>query len=243
MKLFKHLMHVTMFANDIDKSIEYYGKLGFEVLFDNKMQPDAKPWNYYLRVANGEYIELQALDMIAPSPHPSPKKVYAHPDRSMWHFALETDNLRETIQELWKKGITVWKDPEKSGVVEDYERDVHHGEDGCEIAWLIDPDDNPIEIMQQIGETLQKKLKTEIKHFSYPRGIITEYARELVRTLYKTGVTIFDGNGLIPDDRNLDLSALKRLPVQRSDGRHLFHARIKDWLIGEEWLKKLIGRY
>jgi peptidoglycan/xylan/chitin deacetylase (PgdA/CDA1 family) len=92
-------------------------------------------------------------------------------------------------------------------------------------------------------ETLQNKLKTEIKHFSYPRGIITEYARKLVRAFYKTGVTIFDGNGLIPDDRNLDLSVLKRLPVQRSDGRHLFHARLNDWLVAEEWLKKLIGRY
>ena len=92
-------------------------------------------------------------------------------------------------------------------------------------------------------EILQKKLKIEIKHFSYPRGIVTKYARELVRTLYKTGTTIFDGNELIPDDRNLDLSVLKRLPVQRSDGRHLFRARLNNWLIAEEWVKKGMGRH
>ncbi len=157
MKLFKHLMHVTLFANDLEASLEYYEKLGIEVIFDMKLNEGDKPWNYYLRVAQGEYIEIQALDSVAPSPHPSPKKAITHPDRGLWHFALETDDLRASIEELNKRGITVWKDPEKSGIVKDYDKDVHHSEDGCEVAWLIDPDDNPIEIMQQIGNTLQKQ--------------------------------------------------------------------------------------
>ncbi len=159
MKLFKHLMHVTMFCNDIDKSIDYYGKLGFEVIFDMSEKPGDKPWNYYLRIARGEYIELQALSSIAPSPHPSPEKVSSPPDRSLWHFGLETDNLCITIESLRAKGIQVWKDPEKSGLVEDCDMDLHHSEDGYDVAWLIDPDGNPIEIMEPKGQTLQMKFE------------------------------------------------------------------------------------
>lgn len=158
MKLFNHLLHVAIFANDVEKSLDFYKKLGFDVLFDIRVSPDAEPWNYYLRIAKGEYLEIMALDSHAPSPHPSPKKVYAHPDRSMWHYALMTDDLKSTIEELKARGITVWKDPEKSGIVEDFEQDIHCGEDGHIIAWVIDPDGNPIELMQAVGETRQMKL-------------------------------------------------------------------------------------
>lgn len=87
-------------------------------------------------------------------------------------------------------------------------------------------------------EVLQDKLGLEIKHFSYPRGIMTPYVVETARVLYKTAVSIFDG-----DDSGFDLMRLKRIPIQRSDGRHLFSARVNGWLAAEGWLKKAVGRH
>jgi len=156
MKLFKNLFHVTMFVNDINRSLEFYNKLGFETLFDVRLNPDAKPWNYYLRIAHEQYLELQTVEGAAPNPHPAPSKARRYPDQGLWHFALQTEDIEATIKTLTEKGITVWKDPEKSGIVTDISG-VHRGEDGCLIVWLFDPDDNPIEVMEQVGQTLQRK--------------------------------------------------------------------------------------
>ena len=64
--------------------------------------------------------------------------------------------MENTIKVLLERDIIVWKDPEKSGTVKDMS-DVMKADDGCLVAWLIDPDGNPIEIMEQVGETMQRK--------------------------------------------------------------------------------------
>jgi peptidoglycan/xylan/chitin deacetylase (PgdA/CDA1 family) len=153
---------------------------------------------------------------------------------------IETGKVFWWDKDLGESRLMNWKDVmslQYSGIVQFGSHTMTHTD-------LDRPDEDEVRDELVLSkETLQKKLKIEIKHFSYPRGIVTKYARELVRTLYKTGVTIFDGKELMPDDRNLDLSVLKRLPVQRSDGRHLFRARLNNWLIAEEWLKKVMGRH
>lgn len=156
MKLFKNLFHVTLFVNDIDISLEFYNKLGFELLFAMSDKPGEKPWNYYLRIAHDQFLELQTTAGAAPAPHPSPERVVRHADSSMWHYALQTENLGYTINNLIEAGITVWKDPEKSAIISDISS-IGLSADGCLVAWLIDPDGNPIEIMEQVGETLQRK--------------------------------------------------------------------------------------
>jgi len=155
-KLFKNLFHVTLFANDIRRSLDFYNKLGFETLFDVRMSPKDEPWNYYLRIAHEQYLEIQTVAGAAPSPHPAPSRVRKCPDQSLWHFALQTENIDLTIKKLIENSITVWKDPERTGIVKDMS-DVFHAEDGCLIVWLIDPDGNPIEVMEQVGQTLQRE--------------------------------------------------------------------------------------
>ena len=157
MKLFRQFMHVSIRCNDIDKSIDFYNKLGFEVILDMSKNPGDKPWNYYLRIKRGEYIELQALSRQAPNPYLTPDQVVNNSNRSLWHFALETENLRFTIDNLRQNGITVWKDPSKHAPVEDYDKDVFRSVGGYDVAWLVDPDGNPIEMMQPVGVTLQQK--------------------------------------------------------------------------------------
>jgi peptidoglycan/xylan/chitin deacetylase (PgdA/CDA1 family) len=89
-------------------------------------------------------------------------------------------------------------------------------------------------------EALQQRLKTSVRHFAYPRGIVTRQAQEAARALYDTAVSIFDGDEIAA--RGYDAMRLKRVPVQRSDGRLLFRARLNGWLDAEGWLKKAVGR-
>lgn len=158
MALFKSLFHVTLYVNDINKSIEFYRKLGFEPIFSITEHEGEEPWNYYIKIARGQYLELQPTN--SPNPHPHPEKSVYHDNQTVWHFALETDDIDSMISTLISRGIELYLDPGKSSRVEK-PGDVFLGQDGCRICWVIDPDGTPIELMEQTGETLQKKYDPE----------------------------------------------------------------------------------
>ena len=92
-------------------------------------------------------------------------------------------------------------------------------------------------------DRLEEKLSRRIKHFAYPRGIVKEEYKDIVGKIYQTGLSIFEGYKLSGRLTKNELLQLKRLPVQRGDGRLLFAPRIRGWLIAEEWIKKLMGRH
>ena len=154
MKLFKSLFHVSLFCNDVKKSIEFYEKLGFEVLFYLQEKEGDEPWDYYIKVAHGQYIELQPVK--GDNPHPHPDTAAYYDNQTAWHFALETEDMAQMIQVLNERGIEVVKSPEP-----DAERvysidDIFLSGDGCYVCWIADPDGTPIELMEQVGETKQR---------------------------------------------------------------------------------------
>jgi peptidoglycan/xylan/chitin deacetylase (PgdA/CDA1 family) len=103
---------------------------------------------------------------------------------------------------------------------------------------------NDMEAEQELSlskDTIERKLERSIEHFSYPKGIVTQFEAAAAGKIYKSAVSIFDGNELA-DGARPDNFCLRRLPVQRSDGRYLFIARLKGWLEPEAWAKRLIGR-
>lgn len=155
MKLFKSLFHVTLFVNDIKKTIDFYEKLGFEVIFGISEKEGDEPWNYYMKIANGQYLELQPVN--APNPFPHPEKATYYKNQTAWHYALETDDMDLMISTLLERGIPLYFGPDpRSGEVK-APGDVFMAQDGCRVCWTIDPDGTPIELMEQTGETLQKK--------------------------------------------------------------------------------------
>jgi glycosyltransferase involved in cell wall biosynthesis/peptidoglycan/xylan/chitin deacetylase (PgdA/CDA1 family) len=89
---------------------------------------------------------------------------------------------------------------------------------------------------------LEQRLNQPVEHFCYPQGIHTETATGIVSSLYQTGVLILNGQRNTNQMKAQDFSRLKRIPIQNSDGRALFVAKIKGWLIGEEILRKLCGK-
>ncbi len=158
MKTFKNLFHVSLQCNDVQKTLDYYLKLGCERLFGIHEGDDPEPWDIYLKVAHEQYIELQPVK--SSNPHPHPDKAVYHRDQTAWHFALQTESMENTLRDLAQNGIEVWKDPYRNGRVVSMD-DVFHSDDGCLVAWLVDPDGTPIEIMEQVGLTKQRQYDPE----------------------------------------------------------------------------------
>lgn len=157
MKLFKSLFHVTLRVNDIEKTMDFYEKLGFEKIFT--MSNEGKDWNYYLKIGQCQYLELQPVASTNPNPHPDKTQYYW--DQTVWHYALETPDMDNMVTTLLERGIPLYHDPVGINKVTK-PSDVGLGPDGCRICWTIDPDGTPIELMDQsAGETLQKKYDPE----------------------------------------------------------------------------------
>lgn len=96
--------------------------------------------------------------------------------------------------------------------------------------------------IQKSKEIIEDKLNRRVCHFSYPRGLYNKDAEEIIYKEYDTGVLIFNGIEITP---SLDIkyrARLKRIPILKSDGKYLFIARIKGWLVLEEIFRKLIGK-
>lgn len=152
--MWNSLFHVALYVNDIRTSVAFYQTLGLEVLFGMGNGDGGEDWNYYLRIAKGQYLELQPVH--APNPHPHPEKAQYYPDQAMWHFSLETLDIAAAMQRLRENGIKMWRDPEQSEPVNGLQ-DVARGADGCLIFWVVDPDGNPIELMEQTERSLQRR--------------------------------------------------------------------------------------
>ena len=89
--------------------------------------------------------------------------------------------------------------------------------------------------------TLEEKLGREIRHFSYPRGIYSKDGERVIRNLYQTGVLISNGKRVTNRCRPGDEYKLRRIPMLRSDDRVLFAARLKGWLVAEEFTRRFVN--
>lgn len=94
----------------------------------------------------------------------------------------------------------------------------------------------------QSKKILEERLERKVKHFSYPRGIYSSIGEKILERNYNTGVLIFNGCKITTPFHKKDRTRLKRIPIQRSDGKFLFVARIKGWLVAEEILRKWIAK-
>jgi peptidoglycan/xylan/chitin deacetylase (PgdA/CDA1 family) len=92
-------------------------------------------------------------------------------------------------------------------------------------------------------EILENKLGKKIVHFSYPRGIYSNETLKIVKKFYNTGVLIYDGAEVNNEIKYNDMFKLKRIPVQNSDGKYLFAARIKGWIKPEETIRNIINKF
>lgn len=136
MPAFKSLGHIALRVNDLERSLEFYRKLGFEE-FLRLTQTDGRPWIAYLKITDELYIEL--------FPGGNGEGV-AGPERTgVNHLCLTTDDIEQTAAHLKSVGIEA-----SSPLVPE-----HRGVDGNRGMWVTDPDGNRIEIMEMAANCVQ----------------------------------------------------------------------------------------
>lgn len=121
--MIKGLSHAAFAVSDMDAALRFYvNQLGLAHAFELHDDQD-RPWIHYLKVAEGQFIEL----FYGGKPTP--------PEASFQHLCLETDNLAALVEQLRGAGVTIDIEPTQ----------------GCDKnlqAWIHDPDGNRIELMQ-----------------------------------------------------------------------------------------------
>ncbi|MFG6487681.1 VOC family protein [Roseateles sp. BYS78W] len=132
---FKRIAHVCLHVTDLQRSLAYYGRLGFTEVFHFTRK--GRDFGRYLQVADQCFLEL-----------------FEEPGRGpvvnngIVHFCLETDNLQALMAFLDAQGVS-YTAPKLGG-------------DFTWQIWLEDPDGNKFEVhaytdrsMQQHGGTME----------------------------------------------------------------------------------------
>lgn len=119
--------HACFVVKDMEASLDFYcQKLGLK-LIGIQDNDEGKPWLYYVRIADGVYLEL-----IPDGQGENPNTGWN--SRGFNHLCLETDNLMEDVESLRAKGVQIDQEPKSSA-------DLNWQ------AWIHDPDGNKIELM------------------------------------------------------------------------------------------------
>ena len=128
------IAHLAFFVNDMEKSLKFYETFGIKKVFSipNK---EGEPWIEYLKVADGQFIELfYAGDSFEPQPMWK-NKYYAH-------LCLAVDDIHAVAKTIIDAGYDLEVAPNK-------------GSDNNWQCWTCDPDGNAIEFMQIMPDSLQ----------------------------------------------------------------------------------------
>jgi catechol 2,3-dioxygenase-like lactoylglutathione lyase family enzyme len=119
--------HIAFVVSDMEKSLQFYCEvLGLKKAFDLD-DNEGRPWINYLKVADGQFIELFY----------GGKRNYVHHPKNAGstHVCFEVDDIFEISNHLKTHGIKLDVEP-KRGKDQNYQ------------CWTKDPDGFPIEFMQ-----------------------------------------------------------------------------------------------
>jgi catechol 2,3-dioxygenase-like lactoylglutathione lyase family enzyme len=126
--MFTRIAHVCLFASDLDRSVAWYEKLGFETVFSFTRK--GSEFGVYLTFADHSFIEIFEDPNLGPVVN-----------NGIAHFCLETDDIDAVVGRLTERGVTVT--PKKLGV------------DNTWQVWLEDPDGNRFEVHQYTPASTQ----------------------------------------------------------------------------------------
>ena len=126
--MFKRIAHVCLNVKDLERSLAFYTRLGFEPVF--RFTRKGGPFGVYLKLAEASFIEIfEEPTLQAPV------------NTGLLHFCLETEDLDRVMAELRDRGIAFTE--KKLGC------------DNTWQIWLEDPDGNRFEVHQYTGKSMQ----------------------------------------------------------------------------------------
>ena len=88
------------------------------------------------------------------------------------------------------------------------------------------------------NQLIAERLGCAPLHFAYPWGRTSDAVKAAVTRAYRTSVLGGTRKNLYG---RIDLNALLRVPIQRSDGRLFFRLKLESYLLGEELVRGRIG--
>lgn len=129
--MIKGINHAGFKVVDMERSLDFYcNKLGFTKAFELN-QSNGEPWIVYLKVADGNFIELFYGG------------VEGEKERER-HICFEVEDIQETANQLKKNGVHL-------------EVDITQGKSLNYQFWIKDPDGNWLEFMEMNPESPQMK--------------------------------------------------------------------------------------
>ncbi len=126
--MFTRIAHVCLFARDLEQSVAWYRKLGFETVF--RFARNGSDYGAYLALADRSFIEIFQDPNLGPVVN-----------NGIAHFCLETDDIDAVVAQLTERGVAVT--PKKLGV------------DNTWQVWLEDPTGNRFEVHQYTPASTQ----------------------------------------------------------------------------------------
>jgi catechol 2,3-dioxygenase-like lactoylglutathione lyase family enzyme len=147
MPAFDSLGHVALRVNDLEKSLDFYARLGFPE-FLRLTNDDGTPWICYLRITDVVYLELFPGGDGATVPDTARAGVN--------HLCLTTPDIEACETHLKSVGVPL-----------ESPRNPNRGIDGNRGMWVVDPDGNRIEIMEMAPACIQYEA---IKAFNAGKG-------------------------------------------------------------------------
>jgi catechol 2,3-dioxygenase-like lactoylglutathione lyase family enzyme len=117
--MFKRIAHVCLHVKDLERSLDFYQRLGLEPVF--RFTRKGQPFGVYLKLAEASFIEIFEDPELE-----SPKNT------GLVHFCLETADLAALLARLRERGIPFSE--QKLGCDDTWQ------------IWLQDPDGNAFEV-------------------------------------------------------------------------------------------------
>lgn len=134
--------HVALKVKDLARALDFYvGKVGFED-FLQLTRPDGSVWLHYLRVNDGQYLEL--------FPGADSDRAPGRDANGVNHICFEIDDMHGFVAAMKAKGITMLSE-------------IKTGVDGNLNAWIEDPDGNRFELMEMAKDCIQYKAIEALK--------------------------------------------------------------------------------
>ena len=142
MSILKSVGHIALKVQDLDKSVDFYNRIGFPEML-RLINDKGKPWIVYHRITDELYLEL--------FPDGEGGKVPDEGRNGLFHLCLTVENADEAERNLKEAGVSL-SQPRKLG----------RSLDGNYGMGIADPNGNRIEIMEMNKDCIQYKALSNI---------------------------------------------------------------------------------